>query len=258
MAVDARQYLQELAQTTNLDAATLGSVMKALDNPKFAEALGQGVARQSDYSRAMDELRAQQSQVETIGRQQKEWWDKTKPAVDQTVAKLSDYERRFGPLDGDGGNRGGEGSGLSRAEVEKLLKEHADKGMAFTASVSKQMGYLLQDYAIKFPGKVLDLEAIEKKALEGNMTIRQAYESAIAPELEAKSKADHETELKKAREDGAREALSKHNIPVDSAPAEQAPFFRQPADGEKPLTDGDRARNFAATWQESAGKGAAL
>lgn len=258
MAANIREYLQELAQTSNLDAASLGVVMKALDsNPKFAEGLGQGFSRQSEFSRAMDELRTQQTQVESVGKQQKDWWDKTQPAVQAAIERAKAYETKFGPIEGDG-NGNGNGTGLSKAEVEKMLKENAERGMQFTANVSKQMGYVLQDYAVKFPGKVLDLEAIEKKALESNMTIRQAYEATIAPDLEAKSKADHEAALKTAREEGAREVMSKHHIPIDSAPAEQAPFFRQPVEGDKALNDGQRARNFAETWNTEAGKGATL
>lgn len=209
----------------------------------------------------MDELRTQQTAVEETGKKQKEWWDKTKPALDQQTERLNAYEKKFGPLEGDGnGNgNGNRGEGLTRAEIDKILKEHSDRGMAFTANVSKQVGFILQDYNAKFPGKVLDLEAVEKKALDSGMTIRAAYEAIIAPDLEAKSKADHDAELKKAREDGAKEALSKHNLPIDSAPAEVAPFFARQAEGDpKTLTDGQRARNFQETWNAEAGKGASL
>lgn len=258
MAVNTVEYLRELAQSHNLGADNLGAVLKVLEgNPKFTEALGQSVARQAEFSRQMDELATKQREIEATATKQKEWWDVTKPAVDQAVTRAAEYERRFGKIDGT--PRTPENTaGLTKEEVEKMLKESAETGMRFTANVSKQLGYVLQDYAMKFPGKALDLEAIEQEALKTGKTIRDAYEAHIRPEMEAKTKTAHEDELKKAREAGASEALSKHNIPVDSGPSEVAPFFQPRPEADKVMTDGQRARAFAETWNAEAGKGQQL
>lgn len=258
MAVNTVEYLRELAQSSGVDQGNLDAVLKVLSgNPKFSEALGQSVARQSEFSRQMDELATKQRQVEETAGKQKEWWDTTKPAVDTAVARAAEYEKRFGKLDGT--TRQPEGTtGLTKEEVQKMLQEQSETGMRFTANVSKQLGYVLQDYAMKFPGKALDLEAIEQEALKSGKTIRDAYEAHIRPDLEAKAKTAHEDELKKAREDGAREVMSKHNIPVDSGPSEIAPFFQARPEADKVMTDGQRARAFAETWNAEAGKGQQL
>lgn len=257
MAVNTVEYLRELAQSHGVDQGNLDAVLKVLGgNPKFAEALGQSVARQSEFSRQMDELATKQRDVDAVAARQKEWWETTKPAVDQAVTRAAEYEKRFGKLDGTE-RRTESITGLTKEEVEKMLKEQAETGMRFTANVSKQLGYVLQDFASKFPGKALDLEAIEQEALKSGKTIRQAYEDHIRPDLEVKAKADHDAELKKAREDGAREVMSKHNIPVDSAPSEVAPFFQPRVDADKAMTDGQRARAFAETWNAEAGKAGA-
>lgn len=259
MAVNTVEYLRELAQGGDITADNLTTVLKVLEgNPKFAEKLGQSVARQAEFSRSMDTLRTQQAEIETTARAQKEWWDKTKPAVDAAVARSAEYERRFGKIDGTPSDPGNKGAGLTKEEVEKMLKESTETGMRFTANVSKQMGYILQDYAGKFPGKALDLEAIEKSALEKGLTIRQAYDEHIRPDVEAKAKTDHDAELTKAREDGAREFATKHNIPADTGPAEVAPFFQARPEEGKGLTDGQRARNFRETWEANTGAGAGL
>jgi len=251
MPTDAKQYLQELAQQAGLDATLSESLLKALENPRFAEGLSNGVARQAEFSRAMDELRTQRS---TYERQQTEWttWFTTnKPVVDQMRTALTAYEQKYGPLDPNNPNRGGEG--LTQAQIDKQLKEISDRSMAFTTSVTKQVAWAMDDYRSRF-GKALDLEALEKTALDQNLTVRQAYEKMIEPEVKTQTEATRQKELKEAGDKAVQEYASKHSLPVDNGPTEPAPFFQRPVEGAQPLTDAQRARNFADTWSQETAK----
>lgn len=237
--MDAKQYMTELAQKAGLDSSTTDALLKAADKPEFAKELSAGVMRQSDYSRNLDTLKTQE---QALLDNQAKWTKFHQDNVDY----VKDLEAKAAGRGGDGG------TGVTSADLDKRLKEATDKAVAINVNITKQALRVADDYRSRF-GKPLDIEALEKLALEKNLPISAAYDDMIRPEMEAKSKADQEKLIADARAEGAREALSKHNLPVDNAAAEQAPFFQsKPADAQ-PLTEGARARGFAETWNQSAG-----
>jgi hypothetical protein len=80
-----------------------------------------------------------------------------------------------------------------------------------------------QDYYAKF-GKPLDIDKLEQFAVEQKLPINLAYERMIQPEMEAKQNSSFAEKLKAAKEEGAREALSRVNVPIDTRPRESTPF----------------------------------
>src|ERR1035441_4457795 len=65
MALDTKQYIEQLAQAAGLSDEEKAEILKVTSNEKFAKALGDDVLRQQDYSRNMDALKADQTKTAT-------------------------------------------------------------------------------------------------------------------------------------------------------------------------------------------------
>jgi len=234
-----KDYIAELAQKAGLDASLTETLLKATENPTFAKELEGGVMRQSDYSRALDGLRSQEAALKDNQAKWMKYHADNEGYVKELEAKVS-------------GRSSDIVAGPSKAELDTRFKETVDRAVGTNVNIMKQALKVQDDYRTRF-GKSLDLDALEKLALETNLPLTAAYDQMIKPELEAKAKADTEKAIADAKAEGAREALSKHNLPVDNAPADASPFF-QPKTNEAPLSEGQRARNFADSWSSNAGQ----
>ncbi len=244
MAVDAKQFLTELAQQAGIAVTDLAPVLKVLDNPQLAKALGDSVERQSDYSRNMDRVKAAETALKNNQEEWKKWHD-------GNVAYVKELETKVGVTRTDPANPNP--TVTSPADFEKKLKEATDRNLALSVNITKAALRVQDDYRSRF-GKALDLDALEKFALDKNLTIENAYKEMIAPDI----KVQEEAAQKKAIEDGIKAGvsaeLSKHNLPIDTAAADAggvSPFYAPRSD--KPLGEGERARGFAETWNQNAG-----
>lgn len=250
MAVDPKQYLSELAKQAGLDDASTQSVLKVLENDKFSKELGNGLTRQSDYSRAQDELRTQQTAFE---RQQQEWlaWhEQVKTADAQRETELQSLRAKANGNPNPNPN-GDPTQYVTRADYAKAVQEAETRALNTSVAIAKDAMQCQMDYYTRF-GKSLDLDAIQKYAVEHNVTVKSAYDAVIAPEVKAKSDADFEAKLKSAREEGARDALSKHHIPTEEAPSEHVLFdYLKTPEAPKPASERTRAEAFAAEWEKA-------
>jgi hypothetical protein len=256
MAVDARKYLQELAQSTGVDVTSLEGVMKVLEgNDKFATALAASVSRQEDYSRNMDALRKDR---EAFQADKSSWTDWYKSATETDAAReaeLQDLRKKVG-TNGGGGAGGGNSDkvGMTREDLDKVLA--SERGNMI--SVIKAMGTISSRHAAEFH-EALDVGAVEKIALEKRITVEQAYEDYVAPRIQTRKDEEFAAKLKAAHDDGVKEGLSKVGLPDDSAaPRGHHVLFDRPraTDGKPAAAVGlrERAASFADAWNSGATK----
>lgn len=255
-------YLEELAQTTGLDAESLAALQKVLGNTKFAEEVEKGVARQSDYSRNMDTLTKARTEFEANQKSWKDWYDE---AVVRDAEREAEFKRvrEAGGAGGGaggaggggtGGNGGGSGGGAG-APGGLTLKEIQEREGRMI-SIVKQGMRLASRHAAKF-GEELDTDALEKIAVEKGLTLDRAYDEYVRPRVEAAQKAEHDAAIKKAHDDGVTEGLSKRDVPGEGERAFHPMFRQKPADGAadpSKLSDRQRADNFASAWATEAAK----
>lgn len=246
--------LQKLAQDAGLDADLSASILKAMDNPQFSAKLGEVTMTRSDYSRAMDTLR-QQEQV--LQADQAKWttWYNTQVQVDSArETALQQYRQRFGEL-----------SATQQQQVQQIdpskyvSKEAYDKGVAeainravqINTSILKDVAWAQDHYRTTF-GKPLDLDALEKAALTAGKPLKDAYRDFIQTDLDTKTKTDYDAAIAKAKSEGATEALSKHNLPVDGGKSEGHVLFDalERDKAAQPLSERQRAQGFAEEWNK--------
>src|SRR5216684_502105 len=84
------EYLQELARTAGLDDESKAALTKVLANQKFIDEVGKGIARQSDYSRNMDEVTKLRTETEAKLTEWKTWYAS---AVERDAERETEFQR---------------------------------------------------------------------------------------------------------------------------------------------------------------------
>jgi hypothetical protein len=239
---DAKQYFEKLAQDSGLDGDAQSAVLQALENEKFARGVADGFIRHDEYSRGMDKVRSREEELN-------KWYnDAAMPAYQTNVRgieKLRQYETLYGDLTNGSSPASSSPSTPNREELDRYLEDKfRARDQAYTG-LSKTISKITFDYYKRF-GEPLDVDEVEKIALSRGMDPMSAYKEYISPKLEAQQKTEVDAKLKAARDEGYRDALTKHRLPVDTAPKDYNPFF----DREVPKTgtsevEADRASRSA-------------
>ena len=240
-----QEYLNELAKTAGLDDESKASLTKVLGNAKFAEELEKGVKRQSDYSRNMDELKAEKLKVDTQIGQWREWY---KTAAETDAARETELQELRAKAGITVTPTVTPTSGYTKKELEDLLARERGQLIA----VTKDMGRIASRHAADFH-EALDVDADEKIAIEKGLTVVKAYEEYVAPRVKEINDKALEEKIKLAREEGVREGMTKRDVP-DEGSKSYHPIFGQPKQVEatKGMTDAQRSANFAEAWTKEA------
>ena len=114
------------------------------------------------------------------------------------------------------------------------------------------MGKVASRHAAEFH-EMLDVDALEKLAIDNNITVEAAYERMIEPRIKEREKVEFEAKLKQAREEGVKEGMSKQNIPDEATRGHHVFFDRKP--DAKPQTERERVSSFAESWRDAATQG---
>jgi hypothetical protein len=133
---------------------------------------------------------------------------------------------------------------------EDLAAQIADLG-ARQGSIAKDVGRIASRHATKFHEE-LDMDAVEaagaelQKKLNRVVTVAEAYQSYIAPREQKSSEEALAQKLKDAREEGAREALSRRGMPAEPVPTESSMLFSRPAADQVPA---DMNTELLSAWR---------
>lgn len=238
-------YLQELAQQAGLSEDEKAALGKVLANPKFVDEVGKGVARQSDYSRNMDEVKTLKQSVEA---QISGWRDWYKTASENDAARETELQELRAKVSGSPTPT------PTPAPATGLTQKQIEEREGRMINIVKQGMRLASRHAAKF-GEELDVDAIEKIAVARGCTLDIAYDEYVKPRVEAAAAAANTEALKKARDEGVQEGLSKRDIPGEAERGNHLIFRKPVSAGEtdpSKLTDSQRRDNFANVWNESA------
>jgi hypothetical protein len=256
---DLRAYWQEIATRQGLDADTISAMDAALGNEAVAKAFKQAFVPVPEHHSRLDEIKAEYNARKA---ELDQWYEQTALPAYQTningIERLHQYEALYGPIDSSDTSRGmaNDFGFSSKAELDKYLDERLRAERAGYISITKAIPKMTVDYYNRFK-EVLDPDEIEKISIAKGLPPDLAYKEYIAPKVEAQQKEQYEQALKEAREAGAREALSKANIPIDTTPRESSPFYERfstPSDKQMSEPEADRASRseFLNGWNSYA------
>lgn len=240
-----KDYAQELFKKAKLDGNDKAkAILEALGDDEIQKAFREGFVETPAHHSTLDRLKGEWEpkvkEYETKVKQYYDWYAKeAKPAFDQ-IAKdrdsLQRYQQTYGPIDSSADVRQAAAqTGMTMDEVKQLLAQTFQQQNQAYVGLTKDVAWATMDYQGRFK-EPLDLDAVEKYALEKGVPFRQAYKDVISPKMEEARNVEFDAKLKAAREEGARDALSKHKLPVESGPREPHPVFDRKAP-DKALDD---------------------
>ena len=212
MALDTKQYIEQLAQAAGLSDEEKADILKVTSNEKFAKALGDDVLRQQDYSRNMDALKADQTKTATYYQSLVTWKAEHDQILAAALAANGQQPQTVQQVQPD------------LTAYEKKWEEKLAQRDGQMIGLLKTGMSLASRHAVEFK-EALDVDAIEKIAVDKKLSLQQAYDDYVAPRRLVTSDELRKTEIAKAREEGAREFASKHKIPVDTQPREHHVIF---------------------------------
>lgn len=275
MAIDLKEYLTSLAKDGGWDEETQKTILKAMaENEKVSKKMGDELMTRPDYSRSMDELRKQTEAFEQQKTAWQEWYKTADAAVRQqqadaiqAKAALNAYKETFGDLTtGDKSNSGGNGggNGTPAFDPQQFQTTLAQKLQAWQQQVMgtvKDTAKVQANYFQTF-GKPLaetEIDELSKMATSQNRPLMDVYRDYVAPKLSEKQKTDWEAQTQNRVNEAVKDALSKHQIPVDAAPKGTSSFLSRVQDSQKtatnPRTESERRASFVDAWNSGAATG---
>lgn len=230
---------QALAEAGLTDEQVTSALGKLYSNEKLSPKLNALVKTATeDYNAQLGRVKAAEDKVAQYNR----WYEEAKTSV---ASKQKEYEDALAMLTNTNNVSNGnaafdESKYLPKADILKLMEERD----ARWGAVIKDGLAVATRHAVEFK-EPLDVEALGKLAQEKGIGISEAYEQMVRPRLEKMQQEKHAAELKAAKEEGYKDALSRHKLPVDPTPAETAPIFTRVAKDQVP---GDILGELQAAW----------
>ena len=257
------EYTQELFKKAGLDGDEQAkAIIEALGkNEKLQKAFKDGFVETGQHHSTVDKLKGEwegkYTQAEQKVRQYDEWYNsQAKPAFDQyqkAQIALQQYQATFGPIDtATDVRQAAAATGLSKEDVQAMLNETVQRQNTAYVGLLKDMTRISGEHVQRFK-EPLDVDAFEEFANKSGLPPRAAYEKFVAPRVQEQQNTEFEAKIKAAREEGARDALSKHKLPVESGPRESHLVFdrKEPEGKMSDLQQEQASRNaFLEGWNE--------
>ena len=264
---DLKQYWQDLAKKAGVSEEKMKAISEALGDDTVAKAFKDGFVETPTHHSTLDRLKGEWEGKATKAEQDatalRDWYAKTgKPAFDQfgtLTSKLQAYEQTYGAIDGAADVRqAAHATGLTKEQVEAIVSEKESARNQGVVNLLKDVSYVTADHLTRFKEPV-DIDALEAFAVKSGLPLRQAYKEFVNPKVEEQRNTEVEARVKAAREEGARDALSKHQLPVETRPKEAHLFFdrtEKPAAVTELQAERQSRESFMETfnnYQEKAG-----
>lgn len=204
MAIDQKavaEYAAELADAAGIPAEQRSAF---LSNDKVLAAARK---RFEDVERERGRVKAAEEARQNDYQENLKIFNHNKQAVEEAQKLVADYEARFGKLSPEA-----RAVAVREATQDVIDKKTFEESIANTQNMAVELSKIAVTIGLDYyqkTGKVLDMDAVQKIAMEQKLNAKQAYEKFLQPELDAKQKADYEKQLQTKYEEGLREGASK-------------------------------------------------
>lgn len=269
MAIDLKEYFTSLAKDAGWDEATQQTILKAIENDKVSKKLGDELMTRPDYSRAQDELRKQTEAFEQQKSAWQEWYKTADAAVRdqqaksvQAIAQLNAYKETFGDLSGtDAAAKAAAAAAAQtfdptqlQAQLTQQFQQMQQRLLGTVVDTAKVQGEYFQTF--NKPMSPVEVDELTKLATSQNRPLLDVYRDFVAPKLAEKQTADWEAKTQNRVSEAVKDALSKHQIPVDAAPKGTSSFLSRVQEAQKtannPRTEAERRASFVEAYNGAA------
>jgi chromosome segregation ATPase len=195
------------------------AVKEVIETDTVKSKLREGVLARSEFSQQMDALKrerdsfsAEVTEARTRIDGWKQWYGDTAREVSGIQEKLTKYQEKFGDLESTVQHRQ-QPVGITAEEFKRQFDQEVQKRDAANLKFADDLTDIKIDYKDRFKEK-LPTDKVYSIAAERGLDLNTAYNLFIADRVEEDRQTKWAAELAKAKEEGAAEALSKHNLPV--------------------------------------------
>jgi len=250
---DYKAYWLDVAAKAGVPTDKAQAIADAMGDEAVAKAMKAHFKAIPDYSYDLDQVRDRtKSEATAEAKAFYDNWYKTQgePAYQEHVRVANEYKKYkelYGDLDGN--SNGGGAPRITKEEVEGIINDRlVAQNAAYTGLTKSAMKIAVSHF--KEFGEVLDPDALERFGVEHKSpTLEVAYADFVKPKIDAKTQVDFEAKLKAAKEEGAREALSRHKIPTESKPREYTNPFQAKVEIPKDVDPDSFSRDsFLDAW----------
>ena len=217
MAFDPKSFINEILQGTTLDETKKAVLLEAASDPSLStkfQNLYEGNLRQDEFSRKMNDYDTKLKTVQTYWQGLVKWKEDEEKRFNE---ELQNARKQLSPLDDH------EGGANQSKYVEELtrkfdeLKNEVSSSSTNLFHYSNKLASLTAKHLKEFD-EALDVDKLVSFSNEQGLNISQAYDKFVASQRDSINKKQWDEQLKKAREDGAAEALKNANVPISSSP----------------------------------------
>lgn len=238
MAETAQQYFGRMFKDAGIPEADTAAILKHFENEKLASGVNEMLRRGTDDFNAMQgRVKAAEAKVTQYDQ---EWYPKANGEYQRALRDLETAKAQLAAL---GAGDSGAPPDLSRFLTKEDLEKQRTESDARYAAVIKSGLRLASRHAARY-SEELDVDALEKLAVEKGLNLEQAYKEWVEPREKKAAEEAHGKAIEKAKEEAVRDYASKHQLPVDPAPVEQSFLFRP---GAKAPEDMDQ--ELLAAWR---------
>jgi len=250
MAQSPEEFFSQLCREAGLDETQTASALALAKHEKLAPKLAETIRRSTDDFNAMHgRVRAAETKVQGYDA----WYQETAPKYSATVAELEQLKAR-------NGNPNPNGNGapppnfdtskfVAKEDVLALLNERDQR----VAGAMKEVGRIASRHVAMF-GEELDTDAVEKLAIENQLSITGAYERFVKPRVDERTTEATKKREQQIREEAVRDYASQHNLPAESVPSHRSFIVDRPSEAPKGGTDAELVDLYLKTGAGSSAR----
>lgn len=240
---------------------------QALVNSEAGQKVFGGHLREADYYKRLNEHNAEKQKFEQEKTQMYSWYEQEAPKVERTLKekqalekRLQDYERQLaeqGFIDPEavGASSAVRADAVKREELEAIRQENQRRLQLFDQALPHLLGDIGDVmYRSLSEGYKVNPKEVIKYALENKVDPNRAFEELTADERRTRDAKRQEEELKKAREEGRREAMSKFPTPDVHRPSGPSVVDNLQDPNYKPLSQRDRVNDAVKEFLSTGGQ----
>lgn len=213
MAFDPKKFVGDILTGVTLDAQKKEVLEQVASDPTIANKLKElyeNGLRQEDYSRKMNELDKTKTQIRTYYDSLTKWKEGEEKRFTEELQRVKRQ------LAGDSLYEEPSDKGLNSDDLQKKLDALKQEQQATAQNMFAYQNNLTQIglQHMKEFNSVLDVNKLVAFSNERGLDISRGYEAFVADDRSKRANDELQEQLRKAREEGAVEALKNANVPI--------------------------------------------
>lgn len=239
---------------------------QALVNSEAGQKVFGGHLREKDYYTRLNDYTNQVKEFETTRAQMYAWYEQEAPKVAQTLKekqaverRLQEYERQLadqGFIDQEAVRPGAvHVDAVKREDLEAIRQENERRLKMFDQALPQLLGDIGDVmYRSLSEGYKVNPKEVINYALKNKVDPNRAFEEITADERNGREATRQADELKKAREEGRREAMSKFSTPDVHRPSGPSVVDNLQNPDYKPQSQRDRVNDAVKEFLSTGGQ----